>query len=69
MWERDINQSPLACAPTGDWACNPGMCPDQESNQQHFALWENAQLTEPHRSGIVSRFRSQTVEEDIFRDV
>ena len=23
-------------APTGDLACNPGMCPDQESNQLHF---------------------------------
>ena len=22
--------------PTGDLACNPGMCPDQESNQQPF---------------------------------
>ena len=24
--------------PTGDLACNPGMCPDRESNQQPFDL-------------------------------
>ena len=25
-------------APTGDLACNPGMCPNWESNQRHFVL-------------------------------
>ena len=25
-------------APTGDLACNPGMCPDWESNRQPFGL-------------------------------
>ena len=25
-------------APTGDLVCNPGMCPDWESNQQPFGL-------------------------------
>ena len=24
--------------PTGDLACNPGMCPEWELNQQHFGL-------------------------------
>ena len=25
-------------APTGDLACNPGMCPDWEENRQRFGL-------------------------------
>ena len=37
--------------PTGDLACNPGMCPDWESNQQHSGLQAGAQLTEPHQPG------------------
>ena len=28
------------------------MCPDQESNWQPFALWDDAQPTEPHWSGF-----------------
>ena len=28
---------------------NPGMCPDWEFNRQPFTLWNNAQLTGPHR--------------------
>ena len=36
---------------TGDVACNPGMCPDWESNQQPFGLQASAQSTEPHQSG------------------
>ena len=39
---------------TWDMAHNPGMCPDQESNRQPFALWE-AQPTEPHQSGSHSQ--------------
>ena len=31
-YEKNINQLPLISAPTKDWACNSGMCPDQESN-------------------------------------
>ena len=34
--ERERNISvwlPLGMPPTGDLACNPGMCPDWESNQ------------------------------------
>ena len=27
------------------------MCPDQESNWRTFAVWDDAQLTEPHQSG------------------
>ena len=31
--ERNINQLPLTCVPTGDQTHNPSMCPDVESNQ------------------------------------
>ena len=43
----------VACRtpPTGDLALNLCMCPDQESNQQHFNLQNNAQPTEPCQSG------------------
>ena len=32
MCERNINWLPLACAPKGKQAGNPGICPDLESN-------------------------------------
>ena len=38
-------------SPTGDLACNPGMCPDWESNQQSFHSQASAQSTEPHQPG------------------
>ena len=50
MGERNINQLPLAL-PAGDLARNPGMCSDQESNQQAFGSQVNAQSTEPHQPG------------------
>ena len=31
--------------PTGDLAHNPGMCPDQQSSQQPFTLWNATQLS------------------------
>ena len=37
--------------PTGDLACNPGLCPDWESNQQPFGLQVCAQSTELHQPG------------------
>ena len=37
--------------PTGDLACNPGMCPDWESNQGPFGLQVGTQSTEPHQPG------------------
>ena len=49
--ERNINWVPLPCAPAGDPTCNPGMCPNWELNQRPFALWDDAQPTEPHQSG------------------
>ena len=48
----------LLCIPTGDLACNPGMCPDQELNQQLFGLQAGAQSTEPYQPGeICSLFK------------
>ena len=32
--------------------CNPGLCPDRESNQRHFALRDDSQPTEPHQPGL-----------------
>ena len=34
--------------PTGDLACNPGMCPDWESNQKLFGSQAGTQSIEPH---------------------
>ena len=36
--------------PTEDLACNPGLCPDWESNWQPFGSQASAQSTEPHQS-------------------
>ena len=52
MCEGNINDSPLAQAPTADWDCNPATCPDGESNQQPFTLGDDAQPTEPHQSRL-----------------
>ena len=38
-------------SPTGDLAHNPGMCPEQESNQRTSGLQVNTQPTKPHQSG------------------
>ena len=50
MCERNIDRLPPTCPQPG--TCNPGMCPDQESNQQPLALQDNAQPTLPHWSGL-----------------
>ena len=39
--ERTINQLPPKWAVTGDWTCNLGMCPNQESNPWPFGLQDN----------------------------
>ena len=38
--EGEKHQCVVTChvVPTGDLACNPGMCPDWESNQRPFGL-------------------------------
>ena len=38
IWERNIDQLLLVHASDQDWMWNPGMCSDQESNQQPFGL-------------------------------
>ena len=45
---RNINWLPLAHTVTRDQTHSPGMCPDGESNQAPFSLWDNAQPTELH---------------------
>lgn len=50
MWEKKTGRLFLVCTTTADQTCNPGICPDRESNQWPFALWDNAK-TEPHWSG------------------
>ena len=42
--------------PAGDQACNPGMCPDCEPNQQLFNSKAGTQSTEPHLPGRISHF-------------
>ena len=43
-------------APTGDLAHKPGVCPDWESNRQHFASQAHAQTTELHQPGSFPKF-------------
>ena len=43
-------------APTGDLACNPGMCPDQESNWCPCGLQASTQSTEPHLPGLKMKY-------------
>ena len=40
--------------PTGDLACNTGMCPDWELNQRLFGSQAGAQSTESHQPGLLS---------------
>ena len=47
MCERDSNQLLLAPIPTRDQACNPGMCPDRESNWPPSALQDDVRLSGP----------------------
>ena len=43
--------------PTGDLACNPGMCPDWESSQQPFGSQAGTQSTDPHQPGFHINFK------------
>ena len=58
--EREKHQCVVAScrSPTGDLACNPGMCPDWKSNQWPFASQSGAQPTEPHQPGLRDHFYS-----------
>ena len=58
--ERNINVwLPLALAPTGDLACNPGMCPAWELNLWAFGSQAGTQSTEPHQPGVYWFFRER----------
>ena len=37
----------------GNLACNPGVCPDWESNQRPFGSQASTQFTEPHQPGHI----------------
>ena len=52
MCKRNIHWFPLVCILTRDRTCNPGVCPDRESNLQPLGLMGNTQHTEPHQSGV-----------------
>ena len=53
MYERNSYQLPCECPQPGTWlAHNPGMCPDQESNQWPFSLQDDAPPTEPWHPGL-----------------
>ena len=45
--------------PTGDLACNPGMCSDWESNQRPFGLQAGTQSTEPHKPGLIKYLKKK----------
>ena len=48
-----------SCAPpTGELACNPGMCPDGELNQRPFDLQAGTQSTEPQQLGPELNFKT-----------
>ena len=51
MCERNMT---LTRPQRGDLACNPGMCPDQESNRHPFGLQNDEQSTEPHQAELKS---------------
>ena len=53
--ERNSDWLPLT-PPHGDLDCNPGMCPDWESNQWPFGLQAGIQSTEPNEPGLFTLF-------------
>ena len=58
--ERNISVwLPLPPPPTGDLACNPGMCLDWESNRGPFGSQASTQSTEPHQPGPKAGFLTQ----------
>ena len=55
-WERNTDLLPLTCPPTSDLALQPRHMPWLESNWRPFSLWEDAQPTAPHQSGLKHPF-------------
>ena len=56
MWQRNIGQLSPICAPSGDWSCHPGTCPDQESNWWPFSALDDALTNRATRPGQVFYF-------------
>ena len=57
VWEK--HWSVASCMPpTGDLACNPGMCPDWELNWWPFGPQASTQSTKPHQPGPCFNFNS-----------
>ena len=52
MWERNINQFPPMCTPTGYWTHNLGMCPEWDSNLQPFGVQDNVPINWATQPGI-----------------
>ena len=52
MWDRNIDQLPLACPQPGTWPVTQGMYPNRESNQQPFSSQASVQSIEPHQPGL-----------------
>ena len=44
-------------SPARDLDCNPGMCPDWESDWPPFGLQAGAQSTEPHQPGLYFKIK------------
>ena len=49
----------LSHGPIGDLACNPGKCPNWESNQGPFGSQADTQSTEPHEPGLKYFFKEK----------
>ena len=65
MWERNIDWLPLVQALNRNQTQNQDMCPDQESNLQHFGLWDDTHPTEPHRLGLLFLFKNNLINNSI----
>ena len=50
VWEKHRSVASCMLLP-GDLACNPGMCPNWDSNQRPFTSQAGTQPTEPHKPG------------------
>ena len=70
MWDRSTDQLPFSSTLTGGWICNPGMCPNQESNMGPFSLWDDAATnwSTPAMAALPFKRQSQTLRFKKFKD-
>ena len=57
MRKKNMDWLPLTRTPTGDWTCNPGMCPDWELNLRLFGLPDNAQWAHTGQGNVASSMK------------